>query len=301
MEIQINNWLLSIKKTSGILILILFLIENAGAQQSNFKKEVDFALYLSEKQLNKEAVYVLQNIDSSNLTSIQKDSLNYFLGMFYFNQKKLIESAQTYLKVTDKSEWYYKSKFYAGYNYSFSNHSLRGISILDSINISNTDSTLKELQQYELACNELLNNNFRGYKLHQQKFSYTSYAMSEAEKKTDKYYETMLHFKKRSPVIAGLLSAVVPGLGKYYAGKKRQAVGTFLPILSLGILSAENYHKGGVRSAGFIGFASLFTLFYAGNIWGSIASVRIVKEEHNRYYYNEILFNMQLPIRNLFR
>ena len=301
MEIQINNLLLSIKKCCGILILILFLIENTAAQQSNFKKEVDFALYLSEKQLNKEAVYVLQNIDSNNLSSFQKDSLNYFLGMFYFNQKKLIESAQSYLKVTEKSEWYYKSKFYAGYNYSFCHQSLRGYSITDSIRINIFDSSLSELQHFELACNDLLNNNFKGYQLHQHKFSYSSYAMSEAEKKMDTYYETMLQFKKRSPVIAGVLSAVVPGLGKYYAGKKRQAVGSFLPILSLGILTAECYNKGGVKSAGFIGFASLFSLFYAGNIWGSIASVRIVKEEHNRYYHNEILFNMQLPIRNLFR
>ena len=75
MEIQINNLLLSIKKCCGILILILFLIENTAAQQSNFKKEVDFALYLSEKQLNKEAVYVLQNIDSNNLSSFQKTPL----------------------------------------------------------------------------------------------------------------------------------------------------------------------------------------------------------------------------------
>jgi hypothetical protein len=92
----------------------------------------------------------------------------------------------------------------------------------------------------------------------------------------------------------------VPGLGKIYSGKKKQGIAAFLPVMSLALLTYEAYRMDGVKSARFIGFGALFGVFYIGNIWGSTLSVKIKQNEFNREYDNKILFDMHIPLRNLF-
>jgi len=116
----------------------------------------------------------------------------------------------------------------------------------------------------------------------------------------DKYNNERMALKFRSPVVAGILSAVIPGLGKVYAGKKKQGLGAFFPVLSSALLTWEAYNRGGLKDARFWIFGTIFTTFYIGNIWGSISAVSIKNQEINRSYENKILFNMHIPLRNFF-
>ena len=288
-------------KNCGFLFLCFLFSCCCYAQNNNFNKEINFSLYLSGKQLNKEALYVLEKIDTTPLSDQQKDSLHHYKGNTLFDLKRLSESANTYLKLSAASPWYTRSRFYAGYNYSYLKNVDSANLIFANINIPSSDSTLEELKAFELASAALLQRDYKKYNALKTKFSYTSYAIKAPELKMDEYYQKLIAHKHKSPIIAGILSAIIPGAGKYYAGKRKQAFGTFLPIATLGVLTAESYARGGVKSVGFIGLASIFSLFYVSNVWGSIVSVKIVNDDHNRYYNNEILFNMQLPIRNLFR
>ncbi|MEO6916521.1 MAG: hypothetical protein ABI151_13580, partial [Chitinophagaceae bacterium] len=99
---------------------------------------------------------------------------------------------------------------------------------------------------------------------------------------------------------AGVYSAILPGAGKFYAGKKKQGIAAFLPILSLGVVTYESYRKSGIKSARTLAFGSLFSLFYVGNIWGSVLSVKIKEKEFYREYDNKILFDLHIPLRNLY-
>lgn len=114
------------------------------------------------------------------------------------------------------------------------------------------------------------------------------------------YYDKLRGFRHRSPVLAGVYSALVPGLGKWYAGKKKQGIAAFLPVIGLAALTYEAYRKDGVKSARFIGFGTLFTIFYVGDIWGSTLAVKIRRNEFNKEYDNKILFDMHIPLRNFF-
>jgi TM2 domain-containing membrane protein YozV len=89
---------------------------------------------------------------------------------------------------------------------------------------------------------------------------------------------------KNSPAIAGICSAVVPGLGKLYIGYKYQALSAFILNTLLGLQAAESYYKAGVKSPRFIITASLFSIFYTGNIIGSITMAKKKKRD----YYNEL-------------
>lgn len=101
-------------------------------------------------------------------------------------------------------------------------------------------------------------------------------------------------------MLAGIYSALIPGAGKFYAGKKKQGIAAFLPILSLGAITYESYRKAGIRNARTIAFGSIFSVFYIGNIWGSALAVKIKDKEFNREYDNKILFDMHIPLRNLY-
>ena len=146
----------------------------------------------------------------------------------------------------------------------------------------------------------LLRRDYGAFEQYQRSFTYSSYVMEKEEKNMGAYGTGLRSYRSKSPFLAGVYSAVIPGAGKFYAGKKRQGIAAFLPVISLAAVTYEAYRKGGVRSARFIGFGSLFSLFYIGNIWGSVLSVRVKEKEFYRAYDNKILFDLHIPLRNLY-
>jgi outer membrane protein assembly factor BamD (BamD/ComL family) len=92
------------------------------------------------------------------------------------------------------------------------------------------------------------------------------------------------HARHKSPVIAGVLAALMPGAGHLYTGQKKQALFSFVTNALLMFGSYEAFDKE-VYTAG--GFLSLFSLnYYSGNIFGAITSAhkfnRREKEERLR-------------------
>jgi hypothetical protein len=92
-----------------------------------------------------------------------------------------------------------------------------------------------------------------------------------------------LRTRKKSPLLAGLISALLPGAGKIYAGKPHEAFHTFLPVAVNGLQAAEGYYYLRLKSPHFYFFGSLAALFYTSNIAGSVrASKRKNTELNNK-------------------
>jgi TM2 domain-containing membrane protein YozV len=106
--------------------------------------------------------------------------------------------------------------------------------------------------------------------------------------------------KAKKPWLAGLMSAVVPGSGKFYAGKKGEGVASFIGTVSFGLVAWENYRKLGIKHPKTIIFGSIFAATYVSNIYGSVVSVRIYETEYNHAIHNQILFQLHIPLRNYF-
>ncbi len=92
------------------------------------------------------------------------------------------------------------------------------------------------------------------------------------------------HARHKSPVIAGVLAALMPGAGHLYTGQKKQALFSFVTNALLIFGSYEAFDKE-VYTAG--GFLSLFSLnYYSGNIFGAITSAhrfnRLQRDERLR-------------------
>ncbi len=287
-------------KTWLVLFLLLLVgVRGVRAQRSfGFSKELRFAQYLLDKDAGSEAIDVLLRVDTTSLTRPQKDSLFYMLGWAAYGAKRLDTSIVNLLKVSSGSPRYEKSRFFSAYGEAFRGRSDTGSLLLHELILS--DSITRELRALQLAGFSLLRRDYAGYRHWQQQFSFSSYIDSKEEQRMNKYYDGLIGFRPRSPVLAGVYSALVPGLGKFYAGKKKQAIAAFLPVISLAALTYEAYRKDGVRSARFIGFGALFSVFYIGNIWGSTLAVKIRRNEFYKEYDNKILFDLHIPLRNFF-
>ncbi len=95
----------------------------------------------------------------------------------------------------------------------------------------------------------------------------------------------------KSPVLSGSLSAVIPGAGKFYIGKWQDGL---LALVSVGTMAWQSYRgfdNNGVRSSYGWVFGTIGTVFYIGNIAGSIKAANRfnkVNRERIRDHVQEI-------------
>lgn len=89
---------------------------------------------------------------------------------------------------------------------------------------------------------------------------------------------------KKKPFTGAVLSAVIPGLGKLYVGKKRSFATTFFSHVVYGVQSYESIRKLGIKNPFSIFSLSFFSIFYIANIYGSYHDVVQVKKDTKKQY-----------------
>jgi hypothetical protein len=285
-------------KRIRIILILITSSFTVGFSQVSFNKEIEFYNFLHQKGLQKEALFHLQQIESFFSDSTQTDSINYYKAQMLFRLKLLDSAAIFYGKVSSKSAFFNAAVFNQTYCYTYSKKYQQAIKTLAKEKFN--DSLLNELKEFQLAGISLLNKNLAKYDSAKSNFSYSFYPLQKEEEELNKIYSYKKYYKKKSPIIAGVLSAIVPGLGKFYAGKKKEAIGGFFPIIATALLTLEAYNNRGIKDVRFWIFGSSFLTFYIGNIWGSTFAVKIRQSEINTINENKILFNLQIPIRNIF-
>lgn len=104
------------------------------------------------------------------------------------------------------------------------------------------------------------------------------------------------NYKPKSPLLAGAMSAVIPGSGKIYAGDIYSGVSTLLIVGALGGMAAESWIKLGGRDWRTIALSSVFGLFYIGNIYGSALSVSVIRNTYQDAEKATLLFDLRIPL-----
>ena len=289
-------------KKYSLLFILLFSYGKVFCQDLNVANNTQFANYLIEKKLFKEAIYVLESQKKIAVKSLFLDSVYYLLGNSYTVLNEYQKANENYaLVVTSNSRLYTNAQFKTGHNYLQIRKYDSANSIFKNINENTVDSSLINLKYFSLSATALLKRDFANYFAYNKKLNDSVELLQAPINANNLLYNKIISHKKKSPFLAGLFSAIIPGSGKLYAGKKGEALGTFLPMAALGFLVVEAYNNGGPRKLPFIGFTTLFSVFYVSNIWGSVMSVNINKTEFNKAINNEITINMQLPINSLLR
>ncbi|MBE0572808.1 MAG: hypothetical protein IH618_14800 [Ignavibacteriaceae bacterium] len=87
------------------------------------------------------------------------------------------------------------------------------------------------------------------------------------------FYNYKVEPPYKSPALAGTLSAIIPGSGKIYVGEWGDGITSLLATGLLAFLAYDNFRADHTTRAWI--FTGLGAFFYAGNIYGSIASAQI--------------------------
>jgi hypothetical protein len=279
-----------------LLFVVSFTLVKA---QTSFQTEFQFLNYLINNHQLKESEIEFNKLNFSTYNSAQIDSLNYLWGWKNYSAKELESACSKWKKVSSKSSFYSKSKIFTAYNYTFLNHYDEADSLFKSM-LNDSSKLISTTAAFEISCIELLKNNYSKFDSITKTTDTTFYQLKLFQAEISKIKKEKENLKMRSPIIAGALSAVVPCLGKIYAHKPKQGIALMLPMLMFGSVAYELYKKDGVESGSFISAASVYTLFYIGNIVGSVFATKISYHQKQHAIENKILLNMHIPLRNIF-
>lgn len=292
-------------KAIGLIIIHLFFFTSLSAQEIDYNQLKDFdysfTKYLIDNKYFEEAKHILNKAQKSNepFNPYFSDTLNYLSGIISYRQKELLNSSGSLFKISATSPNYTFSRFLGAYELAHLGYYSKSISVLQNLKLS--DSSEIGLQQLQLRSIKLLTDDLCEFEVLATEKIRTNYKLAEYEKKLSDLYENRKSFNPKSPVVAGLMSAAIPGSGKMYAGKIGEGVTMLLGLGILGAITYENYVKAGINNYKTITFGSLFTVFYISNIYGSVFSVKVYRDEYYKSLHNAILFNMHIPIREFYR
>jgi tetratricopeptide (TPR) repeat protein len=218
----------------------------------------------------------LHNHEPAGLEKI--DSIHYFLGMSYARMNQYNASSDHFSKVSVANRSLYgKAVVQTGKNKLYNGEVQSAVAFLQSID----DATL--LREFSTHLHLLLAGSF--LMLNEPKLASTELlAADRSETKLGVLISDMENFSPRSPALAGMLSALVPGTGKFYTGNIEQGLTSLFTIGLFGYRTFLDYRYNGINSPGFWVFGLATLYFYSGNIYGSMVSARI----YNHSFYHDI-------------
>ncbi len=91
----------------------------------------------------------------------------------------------------------------------------------------------------------------------------------------------------KNPVVAGILSAVIPGSGRAYSGRLGDGLFSFILIVGSSSLAYSYYEEDKELPAYGLGIFSL--LLYVGDIYGSVISAKLFNKHSREKHLNERL------------
>ncbi len=268
--------------------------ESSGQQLS---ENLNFLDYLIINRNYSDAIFLLDQINPKNES--QRDSVNFLFGKTYYLNQELDKASNYFDKLRDtnlplRTETSFFNAFCAAniLDYSKSQALLASIETNDSLKLG--------LKNLEIAAINLLSRDLKSFDNNASQFQYKYFQYSQQEKSFIDIRNDLASRNKKSPLLAGIMSSIVPGSGKIYAGKVGVGIGTMLTTTVLGLQTWEGYRKDGAESARFIIFGSLLSMFYISNIWGSVFTVKFANKEFDEAVNYKILVDMHIPLRTIF-
>jgi hypothetical protein len=255
-----------------------------------------FINHLVNKANFEEALFLLDSGDC--LLYQTNDSANFLRGWSLYSLNRFGSSAEILMKITPGSSFYLKSHFYAAYNFSLFGNLDNALETLEKIEMDKEG--LFSLKNYEIAGIKLLQGDIPSFEELLKKTDRNDPGIAESSKKLLEISADMKNHKSKSPFLAGMMSGIIPGSGKLYAGRKGESLSAFLSTVGLGLVTWENYRKNGLNNFMTIAFGTAFTVSYVANIWGSVFTVRIIETGYEENVKSTILFNLHIPLRNTF-
>lgn len=276
------------------IFLFILKISFAAAQNSH---ELKFINYLINKGDYNEVLF-LADKSISKLNPEQLDSLYYFKGWANYSVKNLELSTLSLLNVSKSSLFYQKSRFFAGYNQIYLGNYSEAKRVFSQTEISG--EPVLSLLTFEMSGIDMLEGNWANAKSQLDSLNRDIALINQQIAILNKICDEQVKYRPKSPVLAGIMSGIIPGSGKIYAGKTGEGIASIITNAGFGLITWENYRKNGPKNFKTIFFGGIFAANYISNIYGSVVSVKIMEDEYQNKLHNQILFQLHIPLRNFF-
>ncbi|MGZ5245047.1 MAG: hypothetical protein ACXWEY_01835 [Bacteroidia bacterium] len=148
----------------------------------------------------------------------------------------------------------------------------------------------------------LLSSNIDSFKIARQIYNGFTLKDTFLENRFQDLEFAYTNFKKKgkkSALLAATLSAVIPGSGKIYCGRPKEAIAPFLRVAVSSLIAYEGYRKNGFNSPQFYLFGGIATYFYAANIAGAIKLAKYKNKKNELLYKNAVMHQMDLGMQYL--
>jgi tetratricopeptide (TPR) repeat protein len=99
---------------------------------------------------------------------------------------------------------------------------------------------------------------------------------------------------RKSPGLAGVMSAVMPGSGKIYAGRTADGLYSLVIVAGASWLAYEGFRDAGASSFKGWFFGGAATLFYAGNIYGATVAARLYNERFKENLAHDVAVQLAI-------
>ncbi len=278
---------------NGRIILLIFVLIAKSPLAQTTKEDFDFVMYLIGNGMKEDAEVLLQNTKANN------DSIYFLKGYTDYSNKKLDSAVKNFSLVSKSSDLFTESNFFASLSAAHLGDLGKAVSLIDKIDCE-TDEIVS-LKNFELAGISLLKRDYDDFDRYIIKVDTNNNLLSVEANNLLAIKNDLISYKKKSPLLAAVLSAVVPGLGKVYAGNTGEGIAAFCLCAPLMAATAENWYKNGITNWKTIAFGVLSAVFYVGNILGTIATVKFNVSQFNNRNDVQILYNIHIPLRNTFR
>ena len=106
------------------------------------------------------------------------------------------------------------------------------------------------------------------------------------------YAEKGADLPTRSPFLAGVLSTIVPGVGRLYTGRISDTLTSLFIVGLTGWQAYDGFQRDGLSSVKGWTLGTLSGIFYVGNIYGSVISARV----YNRRVADEFLATLSVEL-----
>lgn len=254
-------------------------------------EDIGFIDYLIGNGMEQDAVAIL-----SSGKYFASDTLQYLKGWANYSAKNLTAASAAFDKVPKESPFYDKSLFFNVISNAHLGQFDRSSSLLKSY-----DGPYRELKSLEEAGIALLDGREADFITASEGFTFSQYALTDSERLLQGIFNDRYYGRGKSPVLAAAASAVIPGLGKVYAGELAEGISSFLTVGSFAAITAENWSRNGFTNWKTLLFGTIGAIFYIGNIYGSYVSVSIHQNGLRNAQDTAILYHIHIPLRSVFR
>lgn len=280
----------SAMRTDLILTPSLKISDNYG--NISISSDYAFINYLNENNLKSDALTLM----CSDLY-MPSDTLSYMRGATFYKYKYVADAIPQFAKVPSTSAFYDRSTFLGIAMMAYCGQSENARAALESYTGEMSD--VKYMQNAGLS---LLEKDTAGAREYLGMISPDAhYSIQGAKADLLQQAQWMDSFKPKSPAVGGLLSTVVPGLGKIYAGRTGEGIMAFLTVGSFAAITAENWVHYGIKDWKTILFGTIGSIFYISNIYGSCVSVKVYNNNAIAGYEAAVLVDIHIPLSNIFR